>query len=643
MTTSVAKTRELILRLSVTVTCLIAAAGCGAGDRGESTPPTAVFEQIDIEWPQGDPAVSPDLGGPQFDPASDTGWQTRDDFSAEGSPEAVKGGSARYWVGGFPNTLRIVGKDSNRLANSIVEDLCYESLLTRHSHTLEYIPRLASHWRIADDRTTFRYRINPRAHWWDGKPVIADDVIATWDLLMDTSILEPAQQLIFGKFERPRAVSKYLVEVTAREPSWRNFHYFSNMPVLPSHELAGLSGSDFREKYKYRPVVGSGPYMLVERDVKIGQHLTLRRWDDYWGWREPFASGRYNFDRIRLVTTEDYNLGLERAKKGEIDILKVGRAKDWHLDLPRLSQVQRGWLVRRAVYNEAPKGVSGVMINMRAPPLDDMRVRRALCHLYHRQKIIDKLYFGAYMPLESFFPGGPYANPDNPRLQYDPDLAARLLAEAGWSERSGDGILVRDGQKLELELIYSSKAVERYLSIFQEDCLKAGIRIYLKQLTRATRFQLTYGDRRFQLATQGTSGLIDPNPETHWLSSLADQTNNNNFTGFRDERVDELCLRYDRTFDLQGRISIIREIDARVWAQYPCVLGWSLEPTWLIYWNRFGQPPWYLGRVSSAESVLSTWWVDPAKEAALRRAKEDGAMSLDPGRVDVHYWNYAKP
>ena len=638
MRLSISKTWQILFHLSMGVFGLIGAGGCGVQHPDQSRHAAGPEGRITVEWPQGDPAVPPELGGPGFHPAVDGEWVGSDDFPLEGSPEAVKGGAARYWVGGFPNTLRIVGKDSNRLANSIVESLCYESLLTRHCHTLDFVPRLASHWQVSDDRMTFRYRINPRSHWWDGKPVSADDVIATWDLLMDPSILEPAQQIVFGKFERPRSISKYIVEVRARELNWRNFLYFSTMPVFPAHEITGLDGSEFREKYKFCPVVGSGPYALAERDVKIGQHLTLRRREDYWGWQERFACGRYNFDRIRLVTTEDYNLGLEKAKKGGIDIFKVGRAKDWNLDLPRLRQVQRGLLLKRSVYNHAPKGVSGVVINMRRPPLDDVRVRRALCHLYHRQKIIDKLFFGAYTPLDSYFPSGPYANPDNPPLRYDPDLAKSLLAEAGWSERGADGILVRDGRKLELELVYSSKAVERYLSIFQEDCLKAGVKIHLKQLTRATRFQITYGDRRFQLATQGISGQVDPNPETYWLSSLADQKNNNNFTGFKDDQVDELCCQYDQTFDPQKRVNIVRAVDTRVYAQYPCVLGWSLEPTWLIYWNRFGQPPWYLGRVSSADSVLSTWWVDPAKDAALRQAKENDEISLDPGKEAVRYW-----
>ncbi len=538
----------------------------------------------------------------------------------------------------FPPTLRVVGKDSSSSARSIIADLCYESLLERHSDTLEYMPRLASHWWISDDRQTFRYRINPQARWSDGRPVVAEDVVATWDLLMDRTILQPALQVVYGKFERPQAISKYIVEVRSTDPGWRNFLQFSTMSIFPAHEIRGLSGTEFVAEYQFRLLTGSGPYSLRDSDVKKGHYLTFRRRKDYWGADQRFATGLYNFDLIRLVSTEDSVLALEKAKKGELDIYPVGKAKDWGVDLPRLDQVKRGLLVMSRIDNDRPLGPSGIVINMRDPPLDDIRIRKALCHLYNREKLIDKLFYNEYEPLDSYFPGGDFANPDNELVRYDPEAARDLLAEAGWSDRDSQGFLVKDGRRLELQLIYSSKVVERYLSVFQQDCRKAGIQIHLKQLTRASRFQTTYGNRKFQLATQGWGGSIDPSPDTSWLSELADKQNNNNLAGFKDKRVDELCREYDTQFELQQRVQTIREIDGFIFREFPCILGWSSPYIRLIFWNRFGQPPWYIGRTSGPETVLKTWWVDSKKEERLRQAKQDGSMQLEPGPTTIRYW-----
>ena len=99
---------------------------------------------------------------------------------------------------------------------------------------------------------TYEFRINPDARWWDGMPVTSDDVIATWDLRMDETILAPSDQITYGKFERPIAKSKYIVSVKAKTVNWRNFLYFSTSMVLhPYHILKDLDGTSFLEEYTF--------------------------------------------------------------------------------------------------------------------------------------------------------------------------------------------------------------------------------------------------------------------------------------------------------------------------------------------------------------------------------------------------------
>ncbi|MFV1969178.1 MAG: extracellular solute-binding protein, partial [Pirellulaceae bacterium] len=551
------------------------------------------------------------------------------------------GGTIRYWVGTFPATLRTVGKDSNTVTNSLLGGLCYETLLDRHSDTLEFTPRLASHWQISDDKRTFRYRINPKAHWSDGKPVTADDVVATWDLYMDVTILDPSMQVVFGKFQRPRAVSKYIVEVESKDLNWRNFLYFStSLPVFAAHEIGGMSGRDFLKEFQFAMPVGSGPYLLRDRDIKKGSSVTLRRRSDYWAWKERFSTGLYNFDAIRLVATAEYNyvLAFEQAKKGQIDFFQVMKAQDWVEEIPKLESVRRGLLQTRRIYNDKPMGTQGIAINIRRPPLDDVRVRKSLCFLQDRAKLIEKLFFNEYRPLDSYYAGSQFANPDNERIRYNPGKAKTLLEEAGWKERDSNGVLVQDGKRLEFEIVYSGKTIERVLTVLQEDCMRAGVKIYLKEINPATMFQSVQGDRKFQLASMAWTGLVDPNPETSWLSSLADKKNNNNITGFKDARVDEIITAYDQMFDLEERVEAIRELDGIVFKQHPYILAWGLDNIRIIYWDKFGHPDWYLGRTARAEGALTTWWVDKEKEKRLARARKDSSVKLEAGPTVIRYW-----
>ena len=129
-----------------------------------------------------DPAVSAEQGGRGF---TGEGWETNTDFDLIGDPRAVKGGALREHILDFPANLRIAGPESNTALNSMIQPMVWESLLTLHPTTLEWMPALATHWQISSDRMTFRYRINPNARFSDGRPVTADDVVASWDFLMD--------------------------------------------------------------------------------------------------------------------------------------------------------------------------------------------------------------------------------------------------------------------------------------------------------------------------------------------------------------------------------------------------------------------------------------------------------------------------
>ena len=130
--------------------------------------------------PGADPTVPAELGGEGF---TGEGWETKTEFNTIGNPEAVKGGSIILSIPDFPGTLRMEGKDANSYVNYLLKyQIAYEGLLSLDPITEEFIPELATHWKISDDKREFTFRINPDARWADGKPVVAEDVIATWKL-----------------------------------------------------------------------------------------------------------------------------------------------------------------------------------------------------------------------------------------------------------------------------------------------------------------------------------------------------------------------------------------------------------------------------------------------------------------------------
>lgn len=582
-----------------------------------------------------DPAVPAEQGGRGF---TGEGWETNTDYDLIGDPRAVKGGVFREYQLDFPTTLRLNGPEANTVLNSMIGSMVYETLLGLHPTTLDYIPALATHWQVSPDRMTYRFRLDPNARFSDGQPVTAQDVIASWSLMVDKGLQDPMTELVYTKYDKPVAESRYIVRVTSKVLNWRNFLYFSaSMPILPAHVLKTVNGDRYVKEYNFKLLPGTGPYIVNEADVVKGRSLTIRRRPDYWADNVRRNIGANNFDEIREIVVRDQKLAIEMFKRGDFDYFAPVNATFWVQELGDIDRIQRGLIQKRKVYNDNPMGTVGMAINMRKAPFDDVRVRRALAHLVNRPLIVEKLFYSEVIPIDSYYSGGLYENPNNPEMSYDPQLAIKLLAEAGWKDRDAQGRLVRNGQPLSMELMYANRISEPALTTYQEDLRRVGITLNLRFLTPETMFQLM-GDRRFDLVYLGWTGLLFPNPETSYHSSLADSNSTNNVTGIKNQRIDQLLQVYDREFDAQKRIDIIREIDGILANIHPYVLTWDTPYERIAFWNKFGHPEGYLTRIGDYRDVPSLWWIDPQKEAQVARGMNDTSVKMAVEPVEARYW-----
>jgi microcin C transport system substrate-binding protein len=145
-------------------------------------------------------------------------------------------------------------------------------------------------------------------------------------------------------------------------------------------------------------------------------------------------------------------------------------------------------------------------------------------------------------------------------------------------------------------------------------------------------------ERNFTVYMQSWGGLVFPNPETSLHSSLADQSNNNNISGFKNARVDTLLELYDVEFDQQKRVEIIREIDGIYSNIHPAAWGIARNYQRLLWWDKFGHPEYVVSRYTGDyRSIFSYWWVDPEKEARLNKAIEIGE-ALPVTDIDITFW-----
>ncbi|MBI5402228.1 MAG: hypothetical protein HY959_02410 [Ignavibacteriae bacterium] len=620
--------------LSIAFLAFFAFHGCERKSKKQADFNTSPVSIKKYETPPGaDPSVSAESGGNGF---TGDGWETNSNYNSQGKPDAVKGGSISMSLIDFPNTLRIAGKDYNNEFNTVCGNLLYESLLNIDPVTSDYIPYLATHWKILDDNMTYKFRINPNARWADGKPLTADDFIATWKLFSDPGILNPYTNELMNSFETPAAESKYIISVKSKTASWKQFYFISAvLKVLPAHYLQNISGKDYVEKYNHIYIPGTGPYVILEKDIVKSQSINLCRNIDYWGEKEKFNKGINNFDIIKFVFVSDESLEYEKFKKGEIDIVSVRRVSSWK-DKFDFDEVSRGLILKSRIFNEKLSGIQGISINTRKAPYDDIRVRKALFYAFDRNKFNEKFFSNSYNLMNSYFAGSEYENPSNPKFGFNLDSARNLLSEAGWTEKNQDGYLLKNGKIFEIDMPFQ-KGMDRYFTVYQEDLKKIGIKLNLKEIDLTTTLKL--GDERnFTLLPITWTALPVPNPEGSFKSGLADEKNNTNWQGIKDIKLDELCDRYAVTFNYIERVKIIRQIDKILTEYVGYILMWYAPYQRIVFHNKFGYPEGILGRINGSESALYLWYCDSEKISAYNDAINNAGKIIDKGEVDNKYW-----
>ncbi len=542
------------------------------------------------------------------------------------SPQAVKGGSFFTWAGGYPKSLNM-WLDYNSFSFQ-VSGLMFEPLIGMDTVTDEPIGTLAKSWEISPDKKSYTFKIHPDAKWSDGKPVTAADVQFYYDVIMNPKNLTSLFRVDMSRFARPEALDERTVRITAQEAHWKNFWTAGGFLALPKH---AWEGKDFNEINFEFPVV-SGPYRLHQ--VLTNRSITLQRRGDWWGRNLKINQHKYNFDYLVFRAEEDRIKALEMLKRGDFDLYPIYTARIW-AQQTNFPQVEKNWVVRQLVYNQEPKAFQGFSLNLRRPLFQDVRVREALARLLNRELMLEKIMFNEYFLLNNYYPDlyPNNRNPDAPLLNYNPDRARSLLAEAGWKV-DNDGVLKKNGRALELVILYWGEALPHY-NIYLEDLKAVGIQARLEPVSAAT-FTKRVDDQDFDLVWSNWSASRLRDPETMWHSKTADEIATQNHSGLKDAAIDALIESQKQELDGAKRAEILRKIDARLVAIVPYVLLWQSDRNRLLYWNRFGTPDDVLDKFNREDAAIVYWWFDAKKSAALDAAQKAG-QALPPVPAEVRY------
>jgi peptide/nickel transport system substrate-binding protein len=299
-------------------------------------------------------------------------------------------------------------------------------------------PGLATSWEVSSDAMSYTFHLRQDVKFHDGTPFDANAVKVTFDHIVDPNTKSKGAASALGPYKETQVVDSHTAQVVFTAPNAAFINEVAGFSIISPAALQKY-GADFAKN-----PVGTGPFKFKE--YVVGQHVTVERNPDYnWG-PAAIRSGPPLLAGITFRILADPGARFNALQTGEVHLAPNLNPQD-------ISKVKGGSQYR--VYQVASTGMPwNIMVNAQKPPTDDVNVRRALQYATDQQAIIKTLYFGLHTAADQVFtpitPG--YDAALKGMYSHDPNKAAQLLDQAGWS-KGANGMRQKNGQPLRLSFI----------------------------------------------------------------------------------------------------------------------------------------------------------------------------------------------
>jgi len=560
------------------------------------------------------------------------------------NPQAPKGGKVRYaTVGSFDSLNPFILKG----VPAVGSGLPFESLLVSASDEPDSAYGLIAEKVFqAKDNSWVKFTINKNARWHDGSRITADDVVFSFQTLIDKG--HPNFSIMLKGVSE--VVSNADLEITYYISDVENRKLPLIIGGLPILQKEYFSKNPFDTTTLVTPM-GSGPYRISDLDP--GRSITFERVQNYWGKDLPVNVGRYNFDKIIYDYYRDRDVMVEALKAGEYDIHQEYTSKTWATAYD-IKAVQDGWLIKDVLEDNTPSGVQAFFINTRRDKFKNLKLREALSYAFDYEWTNKNIFFGLYKRMASYFENSDLASNGLPEgrelkllekfrgqipnevftqkfippktdgsgnIRKNLRIAASLLADSGWTLIDGDRVHNQTGHRLEIEFLYFERTFERILAPYARNLEKLGITTSLR-LVDVTQYIKRLEEHDFDITTRRFVQGLSPGAEllSYFGSETADQFGTLNASGIKDPVVDALLLEILSAKDREQLTVATRALDRiLLWGHY-MVPQWYKGTHHIVYWNFFDRPV-----VKPKYAIgFDTWWWNEEKVRSFKNYKSGG-------------------
>lgn len=576
-----------------------------------------------------DPMYSPDY----------THWGYR-------NPNAPEGGVSQNSFSVVWQTFQGFGDGLGQPAPGIRSN-SYDSLFTSNSDELftAYV-YLAEYYQIADDRSWVLFKIRDDASWWDGLPVTAADLAFSYQKFRDEGFAG-LKDSFFAYIESWEALegNRFLVRLTPEGAAQREFPFrlSSSVSIIPEHYWKDRSFSDVL----LEPPLGSGPYRV--ESFEMGERLTYRRVDDYWGRNHPANVGSGASEVITYETIRDPEARRIAFLARDTDSFQETTMERWVNAYERQTPlIDAGVMNKEAIPSNGLLGAQMAFMNLRNPKFADPRVRRALAMAFDFETMNEQFFYGQYTRNNSYYINYPpltatgkpdglelaiieeyadlqspeayaenlagvYSNPvtngggDN---QAELEQAFALLLEAGFTI-DGDVLLDPNGEPFIIEVIYDLPAFERIWQAYADSLALLGIQLDLQVVDRGVWFEKVR-NREYEMLSFSFRGSQTPGGdiEAYFSTEYSNIQGSYGFAGVSDPLIDALYARAKASEDISEIQAIGRVFDRHMRNQNYNVLFWHSSASRILWWDYYGRPAQLGIRLPIEGAGTAGWWTD---------------------------------
>lgn len=496
-------------------------------------------------------------------------------------------------------------------------------------------PLIAQYFEFPKDDSYIGFVLNPLARFHDGEKINADDVVFSFNSLIEKG--SPLYKIYYSDVERVEKVSDKHVRFYFKSGS-QNKELPLILAQLPVLQAAYWKNKDFSVP-ELKPIPASGPYKISK--FESGKYIILERIKDYWAKDLPTRKGFFNFDEIRYDYYQDTTITLQALFAGNIDLREEYIAKIWMTGYDN-EKITSGEIKKEEITHSNTAVLQSFVFNLRNPQFSDKRVRQAIGLAFNFEWANEKLFYGQYKRLNSYFsnsdmeatglPQGrelqllqkysdrlpPEVFGELPSIPYHSDhigtrnnlkQAVSLLKEAGYDFKNGKMTHLASGKPLEIEVLSNTangSAFTRVMLPFIKNLSKIGIKMTFRNI-EVNIFKNRLDNFDFEMAIVSFPMSRMPGNELKeiWSSVSADNKGSMNLAGVKNHVADALINGIVNAQNKQDYLANIKAFDRVMRHEYYLIPQWYAPYQRVAYHNKFAHPDTDL----KVGLQLMTWWL----------------------------------